>query len=131
MANTPESTSDVDTTASASGESRATETNPDLVEAKTDVQTPQFADLPAARSENGTSMDHLYDVSVEVSAEIGRVSMTLGELLRIGEGAVIKLNRQVSAPVELVAQGVRVALADVVVVDDYFAVRVRSIERSR
>ena len=96
-----------------------------------EVQQPEFSDVPIAASETGAAMEHLRDVPVEVSAELGRVSMTLGELLRIGEGAVIKLNRQVSAPVELIAQGVRVALADVIVVDECFAVRIRSIERSR
>ena len=95
------------------------------------VQQPDFTEVPVTASKTGTAMEHLHDVPVEVSAELGRVSMTIGELLRIGEGAVIKLNRQISAPVELVAQGVRVAMADVVVVDDCFAVRIRSVERSR
>jgi len=70
-------------------------------------------------------------VGVNVTAELGRVTMSLGELIRIGEGAVIKLNRPVTAPVELMAQGVRVAKGEVVVVDDFFAVRIREIEPSR
>ncbi|MEM7316942.1 MAG: FliM/FliN family flagellar motor switch protein [Planctomycetota bacterium] len=100
-------------------------------EAAIETQSPQFAELPLTKSKSGSSMERFYDVSVNVSAEIGRVSMTLGELLRIGEGAVVKLDRQVSAPVELVAQGVRVASGDVVVVDDCFAVRIREIEKAR
>ncbi len=121
-----ESPENGDQAASDNDANEQANTDSDLV-----AQSPQFADLPTTKSENGSTMERFYDVSVNVSAEIGRASMTLGELLRIGEGAVVKLDRQVSAPVELVAQGVRVASGDVVVVDDCFAVRIREIEKAR
>lgn len=95
------------------------------------VQTPQYQELPATSAETGTSLDRFFDVSVTVSAELGRVSMPLGEMMRLGPGAVVKLDRPVSAAVELLAQGVRVAVGEVVVVDDCFAVRIKEIERSR
>ncbi len=95
------------------------------------VQTPQYQELPTATADKGMTLDRFFDVSVTVSAELGRVSMPLGEMLRLGTGAVIKLDRPVSAPVELLAQGVRVALGEVVVVDDCFAVRIKEIERTR
>lgn len=95
------------------------------------VQAPRFAELQPAFSGDGASLDRFYDVSVTVSAELGRVSMALGELLKMGDGSVVKLDRPVTAPVELMAQGVRVAWGEVVVVDDCFAIRVKEIERTR
>jgi flagellar motor switch protein FliN/FliY len=76
-------------------------------------------------------MDRFFDVTVKVWAELGRVQLTLGELLRLGEGAVLKLDRPISAPVDLMAQGVCFARGEVVVMDDYFAIRIKEIETSK
>ncbi len=98
-----------------------------------DVQArlPDFADLSESDAGEGTPIERFYGVNVSVWAELGRVSMSLGELLKVGAGSVLKLDRPVSAPVDLMAQGVRVARGEVVVVDDYFAVRIKEIEASR
>lgn len=98
-----------------------------------DVQAsvPDFAVLPDGEPGEGTPIERFYGVNVSVWAELGRVSISLGELLKVGEGSVLKLDRPVSAPVDLMAQGVRVARGEVVVVDDYFAVRIKEIESSR
>ena len=96
-----------------------------------EVQTPRFAEMQETAAADGTSMDRFYDVNVTVWAELGRISMPLGHLVQIGEGTVMKLERPVSAPVDLMAQGVRVAKGEVVVVDDCFAIRVKEIEPSR
>jgi flagellar motor switch protein FliN/FliY len=95
------------------------------------VHTPQFATLSASDSGEGTSIDRFYDVNVTVWAELGRTSMSLGELLKICEGSVLKLSRPISAPIDLMAQGVRVARGEVVVVDDSFAIRIKEIEPGR
>ena len=82
-------------------------------------------------SSGGASMDRFFEVNVSIWAELGRAAMPIGELLQLGEGAVLKLNRAVSEPVDLVAQGVRVARGEVVVVDDCFAIRIKEIENSK
>ena len=105
-----------------------TEMSPALSVTSVEAKTPQFDEVPVTSATSGTTLERFRDVSVSISAELGRVSMPLGELLKIGEGAVVKLDRPVSAPVELLAQGVRVALGEVVVVDDCFAVRIREID---
>ncbi len=71
-----------------------------------------------------------YDVNMPVSVELGRTSMPIGELLHLSEGAVIQLDRMVSQPVDIIAQGVRLARGEVVVVDDRYAVRITEIESS-
>jgi flagellar motor switch protein FliN/FliY len=96
------------------------------------VQLPEYASLQGTDGAGAsTPIERFYDVNVTVWAELGRVTMSLGELLRLGAGSVLQLGRPVSAPVDLVAQGVRVARGEVVVVDDCFAIRIKEIETSR
>ncbi len=92
------------------------------------VKTPEFMAL----REHGTptdpaSMERFYDVQVSVWAELCRVEMSLGELMQLGEGSVLRLDRPVGDPVDLVSQGVKLARGEVVVVDDSFAIRIREI----
>ena len=95
------------------------------------VRVPGFAALQDdGQRAAAVPMDRFYDVNVTVWAELGRTAMPIGELLQLGEGAVLKLSRSVSEPIDLVAQGVRLARGEVVVVDDCFAVRIKEIESS-
>lgn len=73
------------------------------------------------------STDRLRGVSVPVWAELGRVEMLIGDLLELGEGSVVRLDRAVGDPVDLVSQGVKLARGEVIVVDDCFAIRIREI----
>jgi flagellar motor switch protein FliN/FliY len=75
-------------------------------------------------------MERFYDVNVNVWAELGRITLPIGELLQLSEGTVLPLRRPVSEPVDLVAQGIRLARGEVVVVDDCFAVRIKEIDHS-
>jgi flagellar motor switch protein FliN len=90
-----------------------------------------IADLPELQSEAAGkaagSLDHLLDVSVCVSAELGRVTITIADLLKLEVGSVVGLDRAVSEPVDLLVQGVLFARGEVVVIDDSFAVRIREI----
>ncbi|MCA9263102.1 MAG: flagellar motor switch protein FliN [Planctomycetales bacterium] len=95
------------------------------------VHMPEFATLSESEGGSGSSIDRFYDVNVTVWAELGRTTMSLGELLKIGEGSVLKLSRPISAPIDLMAQGVRVARGEVVVVEDSFAIRIKEIENTR
>lgn len=72
-------------------------------------------------------MSRFHDVQVAVSAELGRTKIPIQKLLQIGPGAVIELNRPISSPVELVAQGVPLASGEIVVVNDCFAIRIREV----
>lgn len=93
------------------------------------VHTPDFSPLrdSGARAED-TSIHRFLDVRVTVSAELGRVTMPIGDLLKLGEGSVVELNHPVTGPIDLVANGVRIARGEVVVVDDCFAVQIKQIE---
>ncbi len=92
------------------------------------VKTPEFMTLrERGVPTDASSMERFYDVRVSVWAELGRVEMPLGDLLQLGEGSVLRLDRPVGDPVDLVSQGVKLARGEVVVVDDSFAIRIREI----
>ncbi len=94
------------------------------------ASTPEFTSLVENRGGKGaaSSLDRFREVRVDVWAELGRVQIPIGELLHIGEGSVLRLDRPIGEPVDLVSQGVRLARGEIVVVDDCFAIRIKEIE---
>jgi flagellar motor switch protein FliN/FliY len=101
----------------------------DTLPAGIGIHTPDFSPLrdsgPAAPD---ASIQRFLDVSVTVTAELGRITMPIGQLLQLGEGSVVELNHPVTGPIDLVANGVRIARGEVVVVDDCFAIQIKQIE---
>src|SRR5690242_1519657 len=92
------------------------------------ARVPDFAELANAGAVNpGGTINNLFDVSVTVTAELGRATLAIGDILKLGIGSVVELDRAVSDPVDLVVQGVRLARGEVVVVDDRFAIRIKEI----
>ena len=87
----------------------------------------EFPESQVRTSNQTLSLDRFADVQVELSVEIGRVSMPIGELLKLGQGSVVKLDREVAAPVNVMAQGVLIASGEVVVIDDRYAIRLTTI----
>ncbi len=72
-------------------------------------------------------MNRFHEVKVAVAAELGRVNIPIQRLLELTEGSVFELNRSISAPIELIAQGIPLGNGEVVVVDDTFAIRIKEI----
>ena len=73
------------------------------------------------------SLNQLLDVSVGVTAEIGRTTLSIADVLKLGSGSVVNLDRAVSEPIDLLVQGVPFARGEVVVIEDRFAIRIREI----
>lgn len=81
---------------------------------------------PAVNS--GTRNFHLLaGVELGVSAELGRTTMSMGELLDLQPGGVIELRRTVGTPIDVMVNGTLIARGEVVVVDDAYAVRVTEV----
>jgi flagellar motor switch protein FliN/FliY len=97
--------------------------SPDVV-----AKVADFAALSAgAGGVPAASLDRLFDVTVTVTAELGRTTRSIGDILKLSLGSVLELDRLVSEPVDLMVQGVRLARGEVVVVDDRFAIRIKEI----
>ena len=69
-------------------------------------------------------LETLLDVSMPVVIEIGRASLTVQEVLQLGPGSVVQLDRIVGEPVDIYVGDRRLAQGEVVVVGEHFGVRV-------
>lgn len=83
-----------------------------------------FADTDDNREQN---LDLLLDIPLEVSVELGRVTMLIRELLEVGTGSIVELQKAAGEPVEVLVNGRLIARGEVVVVEDNFAVRITEI----
>jgi len=83
---------------------------------------------PGPASSDGASrevnLDLLMDIELDASLRFGERVMTLQDILDLGAGAVVELNRQISEPVELLVGGKVIARGEVVVVDGNYGIRV-------
>ena len=73
------------------------------------------------------NLDLLLDIPLEVSVELGRVTMLIRELLEVGTGSIVELQKAAGEPVEVLVNGRLIARGEVVVVEDNFAVRITEI----
>jgi flagellar motor switch protein FliN/FliY len=90
----------------------------------------EFAPLePTAAAPRPASaeLERLNDVTVEVSVEIGRTRMSLGDALGLGPGSVIGLHRLAGEPVDVLVNGKVIARGEVVVLDEEFGLRVTDV----
>jgi flagellar motor switch protein FliN/FliY len=78
-------------------------------------------------SENGADLRRLSDVLMELSVEIGRTRMTVGEMLQLRAGSIVTLERLAGEPVDLLVNGTSIARGEVVIVDEQFGLRVTEI----
>lgn len=63
-------------------------------------------------------------VPVDLSVEMGRSRMTVGETLELRQGSIITLDRMAGEPVDLLVNGTAIARGEVVVIDEQFGLRV-------
>jgi flagellar motor switch protein FliN/FliY len=92
------------------------------------VKSVRFAPLPQAPAsmEQG-SMDLLLDVDLDMSVELGRTSVPVREVLQLGPGSILELDKLAGEPVDIMVNGKLIARGEVVVVDENFGVRVTEI----
>ncbi len=88
------------------------------------------AAYPAGPVSAAAELQRLNDVGLELTVEVGRTRMTLGQALALGPGSVITLDRLADQPVDLLVNGMPVARGEVVVIDDVFGLRVTQIVAS-
>lgn len=103
------------------------------------AQTGQQAGEPAVRpveyshvrggSAGGASsgVELIMDVQLQVSVELGRACMTVRDVLALGAGSVVELDKHAGEPVEIVVNNKTVARGEVVVIDENFGVRITEI----
>ena len=94
-----------------------------------EVQQAVFQPLaPVTKSQAlPNNIDLIMDVPLEISVVLGRTKLNIREILNLGTGSLIELDKLAEEPVEILVNGKRVAYGEVVVVDENFGVRITSI----
>jgi flagellar motor switch protein FliN/FliY len=72
-------------------------------------------------------LTRLTEVTVELTVEVGRTRMQLGEAMSLGPGSVVTLDRLADKPVDLLVNGRPIARGEVVVIDEQFGLRITEV----
>lgn len=72
----------------------------------------------------------IYDIPVQISAVLGRSTMQVSQLLKLGRGAVVELDRKVGEAIDIYVNNRLVARGEVVVVDDKLGITMTEIVKS-
>lgn len=93
------------------------------------VHPVRFPPLPSELPPGGDphTIDLLLDVTMSVTVELGRSSLSVEEVLALGPGSVVELDKLAGEPVDVLVNGRLIARGEVVVVDENFGVRVTEI----
>jgi flagellar motor switch protein FliN/FliY len=73
------------------------------------------------------NLDFILDIPIEISVELGRARMLISELLQLGQGSVIELNRLPGEPVEIFINQKLIARGEVVVINERFGIKITNI----
>ncbi len=73
------------------------------------------------------NFDVLLDVPVKVTVELGSCMMPMKDVLHLAAGSVVQLDKVADAPVDLYVNQKRIAIGEVVVVDDRFGIKITRI----
>jgi flagellar motor switch protein FliN/FliY len=96
------------------------------------VQEVEFPNAGAeARAGDEGKIDLILDAVIPITVQIGAVEMPIRDLLKLGSGSVLKLDKRIGQPVDLFIRGIRFATGDVVVIGDQLGVRIREILSSQ
>jgi len=103
---------------------QATAQQPDVT-----INPASFADLHPQNNgrQEKASLEMLLDIGLQVTVELGRTKMTIRDVLSLGPGTVVELNRVAGEPVDILINGKPIAKGEVVVIGDMFGVRVTDI----
>ena len=89
---------------------------------ETETREPMFSG-----SGEGRGLDFLYDVPLQISVEVGRSRILLKDLLRMGEGYVIELDKLANEPLDLYVNSRLIARGEAVMVGEKFGIRLTDV----
>ena len=107
----------------------------DLADLESGFETPAapqddfdaMASLPEEVPTNAKELEAVYEIPVQVSAVLGKASMQVSQLLKLGRGAVVELDRKVGEAIDIYVNNRLVARGEVVVVEDRLGVTMTEI----
>jgi len=92
------------------------------------VQSAQFPDFDEDSAQPlPQNMELIKDVPLQVTVRLGKSKMKIKDILELGEGSIVELDKLAGEPVDLLVNGKLVAKGEVVVIDESFGFRVKDI----
>jgi flagellar motor switch protein FliN/FliY len=85
------------------------------------------SDTTASPEDKIRKLDMILDIPLKVSVELGRTKILVNDLLQLGQGSVIELNKMAGDPLEVLVNDKLVARGEVVVVNEKFGIRLTDI----
>lgn len=95
------------------------------------VEFEEFSDTEETGDIKGRNIEILKDVEMNISVELGRNELPLGDILQLVKGSVVALDKMAGEPVEVLVNGFRIAQGEVVVIDEHFGVRITGLVSER
>jgi flagellar motor switch protein FliN/FliY len=83
-----------------------------------------------SRPQNAKDLEAVYEIPVQISAVLGRATMQVSQLLKLGRGAVVELDRKVGEAIDIYVNNRLVARGEVVVVDERLGVTMTEIVKA-
>ncbi len=71
--------------------------------------------------------ERLRSVPLELTVLLGSRKLTIGELLELGEGSIVELDRAADGPVDLLAGGTVIAQGEIIAVEEHFGIRITDV----
>lgn len=114
-------------TSSASGASAQGDTPGSPAESTPKAAQDVFQPLIDSVADGNSDIDLIMDIPVQLSVELGRTTLTIKNILQLGQGSVVELDGLAGEPMDIFVNGYLIAQGEVVVVDDKYGVRLTDI----
>jgi flagellar motor switch protein FliN/FliY len=107
------------------------EAQPQRMQQPVEVHSAAFEPLmPQSNVPPIKNIDLILDVPLDISVVLGRTKKSIQDILNLGTGSLIELDKLAEEPVEILVNGKQIALGEVVVVDENFGIRITNIVSS-
>ena len=81
----------------------------------------------SGKERKSQTLEFIMDVTLQVTVEVGRARMTIQDLLQLGQGSVMELEKLAGEPLDVYINGKQVARGEAVIVNEKFGVRLTDI----
>ncbi len=95
-----------------------------------DMAAAMAGDPGAKPPQTAKDLEAIYDIPVQISAVLGKTTMQVNQLLKLGRGAIVELDRKVGEAIDIYVNNRLVARGEVVVVEDRLGVTMTEIIKS-
>ena len=97
------------------------------MEAQAQTQAAPPLAVPEDSQESETNLDRILDIPLQLSAQLGSTKMLIKELLQLGPGSVVELDKLAGEPLEVLVNNKLVARGEVVMVNEKFGIRLTDV----